>query len=270
MQLGRWRNISIIKSNLIPPFSQSTTKTQFASIHSTPTTAEKRKNKGHNNHTNGFQQPAKNYARYAIRERRADTKRALRDLLFRSGATRASLQDDDRLWASIPEQPHTANKKRQQKHSAQNIGKFNHKKSRSKSRKESFSEDDDPETMFQATFGNRWYTWSFNASSFQRSTFGFEWREEHSNQTHHRNKKWNSRSDTESDDEPCSIGSCHDRRILGLPANGPLKIEDVKNAFRMSALKWHPDRHQGPSQAMAGEKFKLCVDAYKSLCDALS
>ncbi|KAL1293276.1 hypothetical protein AAHE18_19G061500 [Arachis hypogaea] len=66
------------------------------------------------------------------------------------------------------------------------------------------------------------------------------------------------------------FGSSSDRTILGLPATGPLKIEDVKNAFRLSALKWHPDKHQGPSQAMAEEKFKLCVNAYKSLCNALS
>ncbi|KAL5145889.1 hypothetical protein HKD37_06G015830 [Glycine soja] len=66
------------------------------------------------------------------------------------------------------------------------------------------------------------------------------------------------------------LGSCSDRTVLGLPPTGPLKIEDVKNAFQLSALKWHPDKHQGPSQAMAEEKFKLCVNAYKTLCNALS
>ncbi|KAK9949966.1 hypothetical protein M0R45_005473 [Rubus argutus] len=49
-----------------------------------------------------------------------------------------------------------------------------------------------------------------------------------------------------------------------------LKTEDVKKAFHLSALKWHPDKHQGPSQEMAAEKFKLCVNAYSSLCNALS
>ncbi|CAL1379866.1 unnamed protein product [Linum trigynum] len=58
---------------------------------------------------------------------------------------------------------------------------------------------------------------------------------------------------------------------LGLPLSGPLEIEEVKNAFRESALKWHPDRsHQGDSQVAAAEKFKLCVSAYKSLSSALS
>ncbi|EPS64579.1 hypothetical protein M569_10202, partial [Genlisea aurea] len=61
-----------------------------------------------------------------------------------------------------------------------------------------------------------------------------------------------------------------DRKILGLPTAGPLYVNDVKAAFRESALKWHPDKHQGPSQGDAEEKFKKCVSAYKSLCSALS
>ncbi|KAF5938268.1 hypothetical protein HYC85_025774 [Camellia sinensis] len=40
-----------------------------------------------------------------------------------------------------------------------------------------------------------------------------------------------------------------DRLALGLSAYGPLKLEDVKNAYRVCALKWHPDRHQGSSKA---------------------
>ncbi|CAK9133564.1 unnamed protein product [Ilex paraguariensis] len=143
-----------------------------------------------------------------------------------------------------------------------------------KFRRETFFEDFDehPERIFQATFGTRWYTWSFRLweeSSFQRSTPGSDWRE-HSNCTSSRSKEWDSTSGTESEDESCTVGSCSERTILGLPPNGPLKIEDVKNAFRLSALKWHPDKHQGPSQDMAEEKFKHCVNAYKSLCNALS
>ncbi|PNX79985.1 heat shock protein binding, partial [Trifolium pratense] len=42
--------------------------------------------------------------------------------------------------------------------------------------------------------------------------------------------------------------SSSDRTILGLPPTGPLKIEDVKIAYHLSALKRHPDKHQGPSQ----------------------
>ncbi|KAJ6761505.1 CHAPERONE DNAJ-DOMAIN SUPERFAMILY PROTEIN [Salix koriyanagi] len=85
-----------------------------------------------------------------------------------------------------------------------------------------------------------------------------------------RYREWDANRETESDNASYSVGSHSDRTILGLPLTGPLKIEDVKNAFRLSALKWHPDKHQGASQAAAGERFKLCVDAYKSLCDALA
>ena len=103
-----------------------------------------------------------------------------------------------------------------------------------KIRKESFSEefDDHSETIFQATFGNRWYTWSFGnwqGSSFENSTSGFQWRED-PNWTKSRTRKWERESDIESDDESCYVGSCSDRTILGLPPTGPLKIEDVKNA----------------------------------------
>uniref|UniRef100_A0A453DJH8 J domain-containing protein n=1 Tax=Aegilops tauschii subsp. strangulata TaxID=200361 RepID=A0A453DJH8_AEGTS len=40
-------------------------------------------------------------------------------------------------------------------------------------------------------------------------------------------------------------------------------------SFRASALRWHPDKHPGSSQAVAEEKFKLCVNAYNSLCTVL-
>ncbi|KAL2998590.1 hypothetical protein AAZX31_09G108100 [Glycine max] len=180
--------------------------------------------------------------------------------------------------------------KSDQPKSGQHSGGKPQKKSKRKIRRECFFEDfDGHEQIFQATFGNKWYTWSFNnwrSSSSEHSTSGFEWRE-HSNRTN----KWKNESDTEhEDDDSCCEGSSSDRTVLGLPPTGPLKIEDVKNAIRLSALKWHPDKHQGPSQvdsqptlletqyhlqtvfldAMAEEKFKLCVNAYKTLCNALS
>ncbi|KAL3637314.1 hypothetical protein CASFOL_019613 [Castilleja foliolosa] len=64
---------------------------------------------------------------------------------------------------------------------------------------------------------------------------------------------------------------CDDRLALGLHAAGPLKIEDVKTAYRSCALKWHPDHHQkASSKAFAEEQFKKCNAAYQSLCDELS
>ncbi|KAJ0893420.1 putative DnaJ domain, Chaperone J-domain superfamily [Helianthus annuus] len=130
-------------------------------------------------------------------------------------------------------------------------------------------EEDDPEKHFQATFGNRRYFWSFKSweESFSQS------KKSGCKYSNTRNK-WRTVSDDDDesseDDDSYVVGSHSDRVALGLPTNGPLKIEEVKNAFRLSALKWHPDKHQGPSQAMAEEKFKLCASAYKSLCNALS
>ena len=108
---------------------------------------------------------------------------------------------------------------------------FNHS---GKLRRESFSEDFDEHsgTTFQATFGNRWYTWSFKSweeSFLRNSTNGFEWRDD-SNWTNSRNRKWHNPSDIESNDESYAVGSASDRTILGLSTKGPLKIEDVKNA----------------------------------------
>ncbi|KAK4781018.1 hypothetical protein SAY87_017124 [Trapa incisa] len=143
-----------------------------------------------------------------------------------------------------------------------------------KIRRGSFNEDFEvqPETIFHAAISNRWYTWAFNwerSSTFENPS-GFEWRD-NSSSGNQRTSKWESISDMESDDEEeIFTGSSSDRTMLGLPPIGPLKMEDVKSAFRLSALKWHPDKHQGPSQSMAEEKFKSCVDAYKSLCSALS
>ncbi|KAK8985113.1 hypothetical protein V6N11_076804 [Hibiscus sabdariffa] len=165
-----------------------------------------------------------------------------------------------------------SDKKRRSRFPGRHAQKSNHKKSKGKLKRESFSEEfDHPERIFQAKFGNKWYTWSSGGDhSFKNPESRFDWRGK-SGWTNQRTRAWEGSSDEESEeDESFAVGSCSDREILGLPQTGPLKIEDVKNAFRISALKWHPDKHQGPLQEMAEEKFKLCVDAYKSLCHALS
>lgn len=245
-----------------------------ASFHSTPTSFEKWRNKW-NDDVGSAQQPTKSYVRYQTRQKRADAKKALKDLLFSSGSSKHSFQNDDPIWKfdGNNEWDAESDTKGQSKSSARRSGKPDQKKTKRKHRRENFSEDyDDPEQIFQEKFGKKWYTWSFQSwkgSSFESSSSGFEWRER-SNRTNHRTKDWEAISDAESDEESCAVGSCSDRTILGLPKKGHLKIEDVKVAFRSSALKWHPDKHQGPSQAMAEEKFKLCLNAYKSLCDALS
>ncbi|XP_027364430.1 uncharacterized protein LOC113871529 isoform X2 [Abrus precatorius] len=255
MQIARWRNFLSLKTHAIP------SATHLSAFHSTPCSCQKWNNKFNSDIRRG-QQPSKNQFKYITRQKRADAKKALNSLLYNSGSYNFSSEEK---WYG----DHGRCSHKGQPKSGQRSGGKPQKKTKRKIRRESFSEDFDvpTEQVFQATFGNRRYTWSFNnwRGSSERSTSGFEWRE-HSSWAN----KWKNESDAEYDDDSCCIGSSSDRTILGLPPTGPLRIEDVKNAFRLSALKWHPDKHHGPSQAMAEEKFKLCVNAYKTLCNALS
>ncbi|XP_027904770.1 uncharacterized protein LOC114164334 [Vigna unguiculata] len=257
MQLARWRTLSSLKTRVIPSL------THFSEFHSTPCTCQNWKNKFSSHIGNGQHQPSKSQIKFITRQKRADAKKALNSLLYNSGSSKFSFEDK---YEGLGRPSNKGQPK-----SGQRSGGKPQKKTKRKIRRESFSEDFDgqPEQIFHASYGNKCYTWSFNnwSGSFEHSTSeGFEWRE-HSNRTN----KWKNESDVEQDDDDlCCVGSSSDRTVLGLPPTGPLKIEDVKNAFRLSALKWHPDKHQGTSQAMAEEKFKLCVDAYKTLCNALS
>lgn len=101
-----------------------------------------------------------------------------------------------------------------------------------KFRKGYLSDDDDdhPETIFQATFGNRWYTWSNSQNgSSRRSTPGFDWRESFHHTSDHQ-EEWARSNVSDSEDEAFNVGLHSDRAQLGLPKNGPLKLKDVKNA----------------------------------------
>lgn len=219
------------------------------------------------------ERPSKNYIRFETRQKRADTKRALKGLLFND-----TFQDyfpnmkGKNCANENADHSDSSKKKSRTKSSSRNANKAQYKRIKRKLQREGYSDDDNSERVCHATFRNKSYTWSFKSwedTNSRNSTNEFEWRE-YCNWSDDRNSKWQNPSDIESDDELCSVGSSSDRRLLGLPSEGPLKIEDVKNAFRLSALKWHPDKHQGPSQETAEEKFKLCVSAYKSLCTALS
>uniref|UniRef100_A0A6M2E7B3 J domain-containing protein n=1 Tax=Populus davidiana TaxID=266767 RepID=A0A6M2E7B3_9ROSI len=267
MQIPRWRNVLILKNSLVPALSQSiTTKTHFASIHSTPITCDKRKSK-RDGDERGSQQPSKAYIRYSISQKPSAAKRALQGLLYNSGVSRSSFQHIEPIQ-SFDAEPSVGSRKKKLKAYAQRAKKYHQDRMRSKLRRESFSDDfGDPETISRATFKNKQYVRS--NKSFGSEPSGFEWREppKWKNQ---RYRGWDATSETEYDNTSYSVGSHSDRTILGLPPTGPLKIEDVKNAFRLSALKWHPDKHQDASLAVAEEKFKLCVDAYKSLCEALA
>ncbi|KAG6605274.1 hypothetical protein SDJN03_02591, partial [Cucurbita argyrosperma subsp. sororia] len=253
MLIPRFRTSLILKNSFI---RSTLAATHVASFHSTPASCDKWKSKWKFDDGVSGKEPSKNYVRYVTRQRRADAKKALKDLLYNSGSTFQNKESKWSLgdrWSSDEsfDQPGSCDKKGRAKSSTRNFGKSQHKRSKRKFRRESFANDfdNDPETIFHATFGNRSYTWSFGTrkDSFQNSASGFEWTE-----------------------SPPNWKNQRDRTILGLPKTGPLKIEEVKAAFRSSALKWHPDKHQRSSKAMAEEKFKLCVNAYKSLCCALS
>ncbi|KAF8094760.1 hypothetical protein N665_0354s0047 [Sinapis alba] len=76
---------------------------------------------------------------------------------------------------------------------------------------------------------------------------------------------WRSNNSYESYDP---VEASH-RETLGLSPWAPLKIEDVKHAYRNCALKWHPDRHDDSTKDEAEAKFKFCNVAYQSLIQKL-
>uniref|UniRef100_A0A2P2IR72 Heat shock protein binding protein n=1 Tax=Rhizophora mucronata TaxID=61149 RepID=A0A2P2IR72_RHIMU len=109
-----------------------------------------------------------------------------------------------------------------------------------------FYEDDyEFETIFQSGFGG--FHWSFinEESSQWRSYFGYS--NNHGRWRRYRvEEEYNSSSESDSSESNLTL----DRIALGLSPSGPLKIEDVKTAYRACALKWHPDRHQGSSKVI--------------------
>ncbi|KAF7147869.1 hypothetical protein RHSIM_Rhsim03G0005800 [Rhododendron simsii] len=138
-------------------------------------------------------------------------------------------------------------------------------------------DDNDFETIFfRSAFGgnrfggNQSFYWSFIEEDFPN-----RWQSSSGHQNNYRTSwNWRHREDedydssTEFDSSETDLVSY--RLVLGLSPSGPLKLDDVKNAYRTCALKWHPDRHQGSSKAVAEEKFKACSAAYESLCDKMA
>ena len=53
-------------------------------------------------------------------------------------------------------------------------------------------------------------------------------------------------------------------QILGVGKSA--STDEIKKAYRKLAMKYHPDRNPGDSQAE--EQFKLCTEAYEVLSDA--
>ncbi|KAK3030821.1 hypothetical protein RJ639_037202 [Escallonia herrerae] len=127
-----------------------------------------------------------------------------------------------------------------------------------------FDDGDEFEANFRSFSRSGFFYWDFineeplRGSSGYSDFFRSSWR--------HRNDD-DYDSSTDSDSRESDLSSV--RLALGLSASGPLNLEDVKNAYRSCALKWHPDRHEGSSKAVAEEKFKVCSAAYQALCDKL-
>ncbi|XP_020691036.1 uncharacterized protein LOC110105758 isoform X3 [Dendrobium catenatum] len=253
MQVPSLKKVTRLSSSLVSLCS-------FASFHSTPASFAKWEDDG------AAQQSSKTviqqtHIRYSVRHKRADARNALKDLL-NGKASGHYFQDEDN-------RRHSKNSERSKPQKA-SYGKG--KQSKRSHKKKSFSHEDEleqPETIFTVNFGGQHsFTWSFNTwenSTHQNSTAGFEWKEES------KSEKYRARVWSESDlEEDANVVDQHSSRVaLGLPDSGPLCLADVKRAFRESALKWHPDRHHGLAQDEAAEKFKACVDAYNNLCNAL-
>ncbi|KZV36406.1 heat shock protein binding protein [Dorcoceras hygrometricum] len=135
-------------------------------------------------------------------------------------------------------------------------GKMRNRRSRTWRREFEFCDGDEEiefENIFQSAFGgNRSFYWSFTMDDEPRfrnwSGYSNNYRS-FGQRRHQSDEEYDSSSECE---EPAA-GVTSDRLALGLSASGPLNLEDVKNAYRASALKWHPDRHQGSAKV-----FRCC------------
>ncbi|KAL1537828.1 hypothetical protein AAHA92_30306 [Salvia divinorum] len=232
--LQRWRSLMILSNTFTPSTRLAAAATHLASFHSTGVTRN--------------EDQSKTYIRYTVRQKRPNTtKKALKSILDNGGCStsRHEVAGDyaDRL-----------NKKSRIK-AAHHSKRAAQRKLKRKHQRENISDDfdDDAAKAFFAAFGRDGSNWNFRRRE-QRS----EWTEDSDGS----NSRFNAQASKSM--------SYADRKILGLPETGPLNVEDVKTAFRSSALKWHPDRHQPSSRAAAQEQFKHCVDAYRSLCASVS
>ncbi|CAD6258963.1 unnamed protein product [Miscanthus lutarioriparius] len=248
-----------------------------SSFHSTPASFAKWRNKWDcHKSEKGARKASRNYERYVVRQKRAEGKKALKDYLL-YGKPSPHLQDGStgsfanshaiprfKTFKKGP-QTHWSSKSRQ--------GVHNHRKSKKdKERFCNFFHEDHyvhPDDIFEAIFSaHHGFTWShisWEGFHFGDKSFRFRWSGGESRRQRIPSDSEDEESEGNESRETTSAGSHAHRVILGLPPCGPLTLEDVKTAFRASALRWHPDRHPRSSQAMTEEKFKLCVNAYNSL-----
>ncbi|CAM0958663.1 unnamed protein product [Alopecurus aequalis] len=195
--------------------------------------------------------------RFSVREKRTDTKTALKNILLNGGTF----------------QERSSKQTRQQKAGGKSKvrsgpGNSPHSKGRRGIDWRNFDDgdcSDNPSGSFGGRASFTWY-WPGEDDDLGGTPSGFQWRDD-SQSTKSKGRVWNE-SDVEEEEEPCRDDLKKHRVSLGLPVSGPLKLDHIKSAFRASALKWHPDKHQGSSQTEAEEKFRSCVEAYNVLAGA--
>ncbi|CAL5029137.1 unnamed protein product [Urochloa decumbens] len=246
-----------------------------SSFHSTPASFAKWKNKWDcPKSENGARKASRNYERYVVRKNRAEGKKALKDYLLYGKSSPHLLDGSTGSFSNSHEIPRFKTfRKGPQSHWRQGV--HNQRKSKKdKARFCNFFHENHyvhPDEIFEAIFGtHHGFTWShISWEDFRFGDRSFRFRRSGGESQRERIPSDSEDESEEDSRETTSVGSHAHRVILGLPPCGPLTLEDVKTAFRASALRWHPDRHPGSSQAVAEEKFKLCVNAYNSLCSVV-
>ncbi|KAJ4896116.1 Chaperone DnaJ-domain superfamily protein [Raphanus sativus] len=108
-------------------------------------------------------------------------------------------------------------------------------------------------------------SWRYSNNSNTGRSRGSRQRLDQEEEKEEEEEEQDERSSTEVNDLDTSQQS--HRQTLGLSSSGPLNLGDVKKAYRVCALKWHPDLHPDSTKNAAEEKFKLCTVAYESLCE---
>ncbi|KAH0463574.1 hypothetical protein IEQ34_008156 [Dendrobium chrysotoxum] len=186
---------------------------------------------------------------YAKRTRRMESRRTLlRDISEYAEYLFQSWKDDgSTVWFRRPYWSKGTKLNGFSSHESQSGRSKNKRKDGFDFWKNSDDDDGDVENIFHSAFEREgFYYWSSSSGNFQ-------WRCS-SGHNHKCFSDWRYETDEETDDDtgadtcpPADLAS--ERLTLGLSASGPLKLKEVKNAYRICALRWHPDRHQGTSKA---------------------
>ncbi|CAI9109074.1 OLC1v1008812C2 [Oldenlandia corymbosa var. corymbosa] len=240
--LPRWRSLLILKNSLLVQSTgiASTSITHLADFHSTRVSHDKWRNKwtsASHKRTPGqrsSQTPSKDYIKYKTRQKRADAKKALKNLLFNSGFSNVSFEETyvetDALSDVDEEEPLEKKDQSKSSHAARRAAKAQHRRMKRKWRREKERVHIfDHEKVFQESLRKRGCTWSYWDPFFQSSASGFDFKK-HWDWSYRRPRESDIESESEPDAEPCISGSNSERQVLGLPLRGPLNIQDVKNA----------------------------------------